>query len=47
MKSLNAYLPTLPKLSQETIATLAAIIISAVIVANVPALKRLVKEYES
>lgn len=44
---MNKYLPSLPKLSQETLATLAAIIISAVIVANVPALKRLVKDYES
>jgi hypothetical protein len=44
---MSKYLPSLPKLSQETLATLAAIIISAVIVANVPALKRLVKDYES
>lgn len=41
------YLPSLPKLSQEVIATLAAIIISALIVANVPALKQLVKNYET
>jgi hypothetical protein len=43
----DKYLPSLPKLSQETIATLAAIIISAYIVSRVPALKALVKDYNT
>lgn len=42
--SLIKYLPTTEKLSQEVIATLAAIIISAFIVSRFPALKKLVKD---
>lgn len=38
------YLPSPEKLSQETIATLAAIIISAWIVSRIPALKKLVRD---
>jgi hypothetical protein len=38
------YLPSPEKLSQETIATLAAIIISAFIVSRIPVLKQLVRD---
>lgn len=38
------YLPTKSQLSQEVIATLAAILISAWIVSKVPAFKKLVKD---
>jgi hypothetical protein len=41
---LNKFLPTPEKLSQETIATLAAIIISAWIVSRFPAIRQLVKD---
>jgi hypothetical protein len=41
---INKFLPTPEKLSQETIATLAAIVISAWLVSRIPALKRLVQE---
>jgi hypothetical protein len=44
MKTLTAYLPTPQKLTQETIATLAAIIISAWIVSRIPAIRNLVRE---
>jgi hypothetical protein len=44
MKNLTAYLPTPAKLTQETLATLAAIIISAWIVSKVPAIRDLVRE---
>lgn len=41
---INKFLPTPQKLSQETIATLAAIIISAYLVSKIPALRNLVRE---
>jgi hypothetical protein len=42
--NLKNFLPTPEKLSQETLATLAAIIISALIIRQFPELKQLVKE---
>lgn len=39
------YLPSLEKISQEVIATGIALVVVSLIVANVPALKRLVKDY--
>jgi hypothetical protein len=41
---INKFLPTPEKLSQEVIATLAAILISAWLVSKVPAFKNLVRE---
>lgn len=41
------YLPSLEKISQEVIATGIAIILVAYIVSKNPALKRLVKSYET
>ncbi|WP_301546322.1 hypothetical protein [Duganella sp. BJB476] len=38
------YLPTPEKISQETLATLAAIIISALVISRIPALKKLVRD---
>lgn len=43
---MNKYLPDLPKISQEVVATGFAIIVVAFLVAKIPALKRLVKDYE-
>lgn len=40
------YLPSLEKISQEVIATGIAIIVVAYLVAKIPALKTLVKQYE-
>lgn len=44
---MKAYMPSLEKISQEVIATGIAIILVAYVVAKVPALKRLVKQYET
>jgi len=44
MKNLKRYLPTPEHLSQETIATLCGILLSAWIISRVPALKALVKD---
>jgi hypothetical protein len=44
LMKLKPFLPTPEKLSQETIATLAAIIISAWLISRIPALKQLVEE---
>jgi len=43
---IEKFLPTPAKLSQEVIATLGAIIISALIIKNFPALRALVKDSE-
>jgi hypothetical protein len=40
------YLPSLEKVSQEIIATGFALIVVSWLVANVPALKKLVKDYQ-
>jgi hypothetical protein len=42
--NISKFLPTPEKLSQETIATLAAIIIAAWVVSKVPAIRNLVRE---
>ena len=44
MSSLRTYLPTPAKMGQEILATLGAIIISALIIRQIPALRALVKE---
>jgi Flp pilus assembly protein TadB len=41
---ITKFLPTPQKMSQETLATLAAIVISAWLVSRIPALKKLVAE---
>lgn len=43
---MNKYLPDLPKISQEVVATGLALILVSFLIAKIPALKRLVKEYE-
>jgi Flp pilus assembly protein TadB len=42
--TISKFLPTPQKLTQETIATLAAIVISAWIVSRIPAIRNLVRE---
>lgn len=42
--SLKTYLPSLPQVSRETIAVLAATLIAAFVIAKVPALSRLVRD---
>ena len=44
MPNLKPFIPTPAKLGQEILATLGAIIISALIIKHVPALRKLVKE---
>lgn len=41
--SLKPYLPTLPQVSRETLAVLAATVIAAWVISHVPALSRLVR----
>ena len=41
------YLPSLKKIAQEVIATGIAVVLVAYVVSRNPALKRLVKQYES
>ncbi|WP_377704929.1 hypothetical protein [Pseudoduganella sp. UC29_71] len=43
---MNKYLPDLPKVSQEVLATGFALIIVSFLIARIPALKKLVKDYE-
>ncbi|WP_259772353.1 hypothetical protein [Pseudoduganella armeniaca] len=43
---MKKYLPSLDKISQEVLATAFAVIVVAYVVAKVPKLKKLVKEYE-
>jgi hypothetical protein len=42
---MDKYLPSLEKISQEVIATGVAVVLVAYVVAKIPSLKKLVKEY--
>lgn len=41
--ALRTYLPTLPQVSRETVAVLAATVVAAWLISQVPALQRLVR----
>ena len=43
---MKKFLPSLDKISQEVLATACAVILVAYVVAKVPSLKKLVKDYE-
>jgi hypothetical protein len=46
VEGMKKYLPSLDKVAQEVIATGFALIVVSYLVANVPALRKLVKDYQ-